>query len=75
MLMMMSDVVLNLSPGGTTVGVATHLGGEPHLDDEQGEHGGHHDGAGHGGVDVGEEIGETWVRQAVERRWYELWEV
>ena len=47
--------------------MTAHLSVEPHLDDEETEHGSHHDQARHGRVDVGEQVRETGVHEAAER--------
>lgn len=60
---------------GAAVGVPAGLAFEVDFDDEEHEEGGHHDDAGHSGVLVCEEVGETWVIEGLEGCWDELWEV
>jgi len=50
----------------SAVGVTASLTVEPHLDDEEAEHGAHHDDTGHGRVLVREQIRKAWVEQVAE---------
>lgn len=54
------------SAGWAAVRVAAGLCVEVELDHEEEEHGGHHDDTGHGGVDFGEEVGETRISETAE---------
>lgn len=65
----MAAMAVVVESSGTSVGMASGLAVEPHLDDEQDEHGAHHDDAWHGRVLSGEQIRKAWVHQVTKGRW------
>lgn len=60
------------SAGWAAVRVAACLGVQVELDHEEEKHRGHHDDTGHGGVDFGEEVGETRISETAECCWEQL---
>lgn len=62
-------VTVVVKSGRTSVGMASGLAVEPHLDDEQDKHGAHHDDAWHGRILGREQIRKAWVHQVTKGRW------